>query len=248
LADTHDHRETHALTSQHREAVVRPSSRLSAWLWRLGLRLKFVVLQRHRHNREVVEEIGDLSILVRPGVFNPALFRVTPIFLEWLGEGLVPAGSKVLDLGTGTGVLAIAASSSAARVVAVDSNPTAVECARINAGTNSVADRVEARLGDLFAPVAGERFDLILCNPPYFAGRPSTALESAFRAGDFARRFAGGLAEHLADDGRALVILSSIGDEAGFLAAFAGAGLRVEVLRRCNLVSEIVTLYELRAG
>jgi len=245
LADTHDHRETQALTPQQREAGVRPSPRLLARLWRLGLRLKFVVLQRHRHDREVVEEIGGLSILVRPGVFNPALFRVTPVFLGWLGEGLVPAGSRVLDLGTGTGVLAIAAASSAARVVAADSNPTAVECARINAATNSVADRVEARLGDLFEPVAGERFDLVLCNPPYFAGRPATALESAFRGGDFARRFAGGLGVHLADVGRALVVLSSTGDEAGFLGAFTEAGLRVEVLRRRNLVSEIVTLYEL---
>jgi len=205
-----------------------------------------VLLHHHRHDREVVEEIGGLSILVLPGVFNPTLFRVTPVFLEWLGEGPVPAGSKVLDLGTGTGVLAIAAASTAARVVAVDSNPTAVECARINAETNSVDHRVEVRLGDLFAPVVDDRFDLVLCNPPYFSGLPSTPLESAFRAGDFARRFAQGLGGHLTDDGRALVILSSIGDEEGFLAAFAEAGLVVETVRRRDLISEIVTLYEIR--
>jgi release factor glutamine methyltransferase len=207
-----------------------------------------VFFQRHRHDREVVENIGGLSILVRPGVFNPTLFRVTPVFLGWLGEGLVFAGSKVLDLGTGTGVLAIASASTALRVVAVDSNPTAVECARINAGTNSVNDRLEIRLGDLFEPVAGEQFDLVLCNPPYFAGRPGTRLETAFRAGDFARRFADGLSDHLTDDGRALVVLSNIGDEEGFLAAFAEAGLIVETIRRRNLVSEIITLYEIRVN
>jgi len=206
-----------------------------------------VLLQRHRHDREVVEEIGGLSILVRPGVFNPTLFRVTPIFLEWLGEGLVPAGSRVLDVGTGTGVLAIAAASTAARVVAVDSNPTAIECARINAETNSVDDRLEVRPGDLFAPVVDERFDLVLCNPPYFAGRAETQMDRAFRAGDFARRFARDLGDHLAHDGRALVVLSSIGDEAGFLTAFGQAGLTVEALRRRNLISEMVTLYELAA-
>jgi release factor glutamine methyltransferase len=227
---------------------MRSGPGLLARLWRRGLRLKFILSQRHRHDREVVEEIGGLSILVRPGVFNPTLFRVTPVFLEWLGEGFVAAGSQVLYLGTGTGVLAIAAASTAARVVAVDSNPTAVECARINAESNSVEDRLEVRLGDLFAPVVGESFDLVLCNPPYFAGRPATQLETAFRAGDFAPRFARGLGDHLADDGRALVILSNIGDEGGFLAAFGEAGLTVEVLRRRNLVSEIVTLYELRTG
>lgn len=232
----------------NRRRTLRPGQRLLARLWRLGLQLKFALFQRHRHDREVVEKIGDFSILVRPGVFNPSLFRVTPVFLEWLGEELVPAGSEVLDLGTGTGVLAIAAASKAARVVAVDSNPAAVECARINAATNSVEDRVEIRLGDLFEPVAGETFDLVLCNPPYFSGRPSSELETAFRAGDFAERFARGLGDHLVDRGRALVILSNIGDEAGFLAAFAEAGLAVATARRRDLISEIVTLYEIRAG
>jgi release factor glutamine methyltransferase len=241
-----NHPTDHDLAPTHNDAGARVRSRLLARLWRLGLRLKFVIFQRHRHDREVVERIGDLSILVRPGVFNPTLFRVTTVFLEWLGEGLVPAGSRVLDMGTGTGVLAIAAASTAMRVVAVDSNPTAVKCARINAETNLVDDRLEIRLGDLFEPLAGECFDLVLCNPPYFAGRPETQLETAFRAGDFARRFAHGLGEHLTDDGRALVILSSIGDEGGFLSAFGDAGFSVETLRRRNLVSEILTLHELR--
>lgn len=191
----------------------------------------------------MVERIGDLSILVRPGVFNPTLFRVTPVFLEWLGEGFVPAGSRVLDVGTGTGVLAIAAASSARRVVAVDCNPTAVECARINAAANSVDDRVEIRLGDLFEPVAGECFDLILCNPPYLAGEPATDLEHALLAGDFPDRFARNLPDHLTDGGRALVILSTIGEEDTFIEAFKRVGLGVETIRRRDLISEVVTLF-----
>ena len=218
--------------------------RAVARLWRLGLRLKFVLFQRHRHDRQVREEIGGLSIQILPGVFNPTLFRVTPVFLEWLTEGLVPAGSRVLDVGTGSGVLAIAAASAGALVVAVDSNPAAVDCARINAGTNGVDDRVEIRLGDLFEPVTGEKFDLVLCNPPYFPGQPTTPLETAFRAGDFGRRFARDLGDHLAESGRALVVLSSLGDEPAFLTAFADAGLEVEILRPRNLVSEIATLFE----
>ena len=221
--------------------------RAVARLWRLGLRLKFVLFQRHRHDREVLEEFGGFSIQVRPGVFNPSLFRVTPIFLEWLSEGLVPAGSRVLDVGTGSGVLAIAAASAGARVVAVDSNPAAVDCARINADVNGVDDRVEIRLGDLFEPVTGEKFDLVLCNPPYFPGQPTTSLETAFRAGDFGHRFARDLGDHLTESGRALVVLSNIGDEPNFLGAFAEADLEVEALRRRNLVSEIVTLFAVHA-
>ena len=66
----------------------------------------------------MVETLGGLSIQVLPGVFNPALFRVTPVFLEWLAEDLVPPDATVLDVGTGTGVLAVAAARTAARVAA----------------------------------------------------------------------------------------------------------------------------------
>lgn len=222
--------------------------RAATWVWRLGLRLRFALFQRHRHDREIDEVVGGIAIHVKPGVFNPALFRVTPVFLDWLGEGLVSADARVLDMGTGTGILAIAAASSAARVVGVDSHPSAIKCARINAEANGVADRLDFRCGDLFEPVAGETFDLILCNPPYFRGQPRTRLESAFRAGDFARRFARELGSHLADNGRALIILSSIGDEEGFLSAFDEAGLEFEPTHRRDLISEIVTLYELRSN
>ena len=217
--------------------------RAAARVWRLGLRLRFTLFQQHRHDAAVVENLGGLTIQVLPGVFNPALFRVTPVFLEWLAEDLVPPAATVLDVGTGTGVLAIAAARTAAGVTAVDRNPAAIECARINARRNGVEDRVDFRLGDLFEPVAGERFDLVLCNPPYLEGDPESELEHALLAGDFPDRFARGLPGHLADGGRALVILSDLGEQRRFLAAFGRAGLAAEAIRRRDLVSEVVTLY-----
>ncbi len=60
----------------------------------------------------------------------------------------------------------------ARRVVAVDINPAAVRCAQINALLNQLEQRIEVRRGDLFAPVAGERFDLVLFNPPFLRGAP----------------------------------------------------------------------------
>jgi len=217
--------------------------RAVANLWRLGLGIRFALFQRHRHDAAVVETLDGLTIQVLPGVFNPALFRVTPVFLEWLAEGLVPPDARVLDLGTGTGILAIAAARTATRVTAVDRNPAALECVRINTNRNGVDDRVELRLGDLFEPVAGERFDLILCNPPYLAGEPATDLEHALLAGDFPDRFARNLPDHLTDGGRALVILSTIGEEDTFIEAFKRVGLEVEAIRRRNLISEVVTLF-----
>jgi release factor glutamine methyltransferase len=217
--------------------------RAAARIWRFGLRLRFVLFQRHRHDAAVVETLGDLTVQVLPGVFNPALFRVTPVFLEWLDEDLVPPAAAVLDVGTGTGILAIAAARTAARVTGVDRNPAAIECARINARGNGVEDRVDLRLGDLFEPVAEERFDLVLCNPPYLEGDPDGDLEHALLAGDFPVRFARDLPDHLADGARALVILSDLGEQQRFLDAFDRAGLVAEAIRRRDLISEEVTLF-----
>lgn len=217
--------------------------RIAAAIWRLGLRVRFALLHRHRHDRDADEVIGGIPIHVSPGVFNPALFRVTPVFVGWLSDGLVPPGAVVLDLGTGSGVLAIAAAASASRVTAVDRNAAAVACARDNVAARSLTDRIDVRHGDLFEPVTGERFDLVLVNPPYLPGSPTTELEAAFLVGDFAERFASALPDHLAEGGRALVILSDQGDQGAFLDAFETAGLAAEPIRRRDLVSEIVTLW-----
>ncbi len=76
---------------------------------------------------------------------------------------------RILDLGTGSGCLAIAVAMHVPRaeVTAVDASAAALDVARDNAARHGVA--VRFLQGDWFAPVAGERFDLILANPPYVA-------------------------------------------------------------------------------
>jgi len=74
-------------------------------------------------------------------------------------------GLRVLDLGTGSGVLAILASKlGAGNVVATDVSDRAIKIAKRNAEINGV--EIDFRVGDLFNPVRGELFDLIICNPP----------------------------------------------------------------------------------
>ena len=85
----------------------------------------------------------------------------------------------------------------------------------------------------------------MLSNPPYYAGRPDTAVESAFLAGDWPERLASGLGAHLTADGQALVVLSSDGAEQEFLGAFTSAGFAVDIVKSKDLVSEIVTLYRI---
>jgi methylase of polypeptide subunit release factors len=74
--------------------------------------------------------------------------------------------SSVLDLGTGSGVLALRAAAHAERVVGVDVNPRAIAFARFNAALNGVTN-LEARVGTWLEPVQGERFDLVVGNLPF---------------------------------------------------------------------------------
>jgi methylase of polypeptide subunit release factors len=79
----------------------------------------------------------------------------------------------VLDLGTGCGYHALLAARHAKSVIATDVNPRALAFTEFNAALNGIAN-VECRLGEWFEPVRGERFDLIVANPPFVISPDST--------------------------------------------------------------------------
>jgi HemK-related putative methylase len=205
-------------------------------LWRLWLTWRFRLFQRHRHGRLTLERAGDMPLLVLPDVFNPTLFHTSEALVEQLDCVNVGPGMTVLDMGTGSGIAAIAAARRGARVVAVDISPEAVRCARINALLNRVEDRVEVRCGDLFAPVQGERFDLVLFNPPFYAGAPRALWEYAWRSNDALGRFACELPGALTPSGRALLIVSST--TVGVDEALAGQHFQSQLLWTRDMVSE----------
>jgi SAM-dependent methyltransferase len=82
-----------------------------------------------------------------------------------------------LDLGTGAGILALLAAAHTEHVVAVDSNPRALATAQLNARLNGLA-KIEFLEGDLFEPVRGRQFDLIVCNPPFVVAPQQIYLHS----------------------------------------------------------------------
>lgn len=215
---------------------------------RFLLWLRFWLFQRLRHNRLVLEHVNGRPFLVLPGVFNPTLFRSSELFAKSLSSEWIRSGSTVLDMGTGSGIGAVYAAQWAAHVVAVDVNPEAVCCARINVLLNHVDDRVEVREGDLFEPVCDMRFDAILFNPPFFRGRPRDVSDFAWRSEDVAERFAAGLRGRLAPGGCAWVILSSLGDDEAFLRAFRANGFQADVMLRRDLLSEVMTIYRIGQG
>ena len=128
-----------------------------------------------------------MNPLVPPGVYAPQ--EDTELLAGALFDEPLPPGAEVLDVGTGTGALALEAARRGLRVTAVDVSRRAVWAARLNAVRAGLPVRI--RHGNLFDPVRGESFDLILANPPYVpapdgAGRPRGAAR-AWDAGDDGR-------------------------------------------------------------
>ncbi len=198
---------------------------------------------RHRYDDFRVERMRGLSFLVMPSVFNPKVPRTGEFLASMLDANLLDRAHEVLDMGSGSGVCAVFAAKLAARVVAVDINPAAVRCTAINALLNGVEHYVEARQGDLFAPVSGERFDVILFNPPFLRGTPRDDRDRAWRSVDVGERFAAGLTDHLKPGGSALVVLSTFGDARHFLEELGKRSLRISVLAKRRFVNERLIVF-----
>jgi methylase of polypeptide subunit release factors len=212
-----------------------------------GFRRPFL---RRRLGRVTVEEIDGVALVVLPEVFNPAVFRTGALLARAVADWAAPKDLRteevrVLDLGTGSGVGALFAARRGFRVVAVDVNPEAARCARINALVHRLEERIEARQGDLFAPVSDERFDLVLFNPPFFRGEPADDLDRAWRGTDVLERFAAGLGTVLKPAGEALLVLSTDGEGESLVRTLAKTWT-VEAAMRRDFGNEIVTAYRVR--
>jgi HemK-related putative methylase len=214
--------------------------------WRTVLRAKLALLDRRRYERTVLESVDGLHLVVLPDVFNPKLLRSGAVLVSQLRRSdVLPPGSRVLDLGSGSGAAGLAAARRGCQVVAVDINPSAVRCTRINALLNNL--EIDVRQGDLFAPVADERFDVVLFNPPYYRGVPRDALDHAWRSKDVPERFAAELASHLTAAGHALVVLSSDADPDVFLSGLSRRGLRHAVAARRDFLNEVMSVHRVQA-
>lgn len=121
------------------------------------------------------------------------------------------AAGAALDLGTGCGIIALHLRRFAERVVATDVSERALRIAALTLALNDV-DGVELRRGSLFAPVAGERFDLVASNPPFVItpraeGVPAFEYRDGGRAGDaLMASVVSGAAAHLAPGGQARML------------------------------------------
>ncbi len=153
--------------------------------------------------RQYVEGVAgfrllDLAVDPRVLIPRPETEGLVELVLGWAagrwgargaGTGERATGT-VLEIGTGSGCIALslAVEGRFSRIVATDVSAEALEVARANLAATHPAVVPELRLGSLFEPVAGERFDVIVSNPPYIAEAEYADLDAGVR--DFEPRVA----------------------------------------------------------
>jgi methylase of polypeptide subunit release factors len=172
----------------------------------------------------------DGRIYPHYGVFSP----IRGEYVELVAQAPLAAGCKLaFDIGTGTGVLAaVLARRGVQHVVATDMDARALSCARDNVERLGLSAQVDVVKADLFPE---GRAPLVVCNPPWLPGRPSSSLEAAVYDPDsrMLKGFLGGLAAHLTDNGEGWLILSDLAEHLGLrpreqlLGWIADAGLQV---------------------
>jgi len=189
----------------------------------------------------------ELDLVVLPGVLHPRHFASSR-FLAAYADALDLRGLAALDLGTGSGLLAMVLARRGAEVMAADVDPVAVSCATENVRRNGFANRVSVVESDVFQRLPEHRrFDLVLSNPPFFPRDPTHPADRAFAAGATNRFFAdlaATLAGRLNAHGRLIMVFSSDADVGPVLDALAAHGFVGRPLRSHRSFFETLTIFE----
>jgi len=178
-----------------------------------SLRELLGVIGAHEWRRKGVF-IPALDERIHPwyGVFSP----VRGEYVELVAQAPLRADATLaFDIGTGTGVLStVLAHRGLQGVLATDMDERALGCARANVERLGLAGQVEVVRADLYPE---GRADLVVCNPPWLPGKPSSAIEYAVYDPDsrMLRGFLSGLKEHLRADGEGWLILSDLAEHLG---------------------------------
>lgn len=166
----------------------------------------------------------------------------TRLLARTIASSGLARGRRVLDVATGGGAVAVAAARAGARsVTAVDLSTRSVLTARLNGLLNGV--RVDVRRGDLFAPVRGERFDLVTANPPYVPAPdgvlPRHRIGRCWDAGTDGRavldRICAEVPRMLAAEGVLLLTHSAVSGADQTLAQLRAAGLDACIVARSRV-------------
>jgi methylase of polypeptide subunit release factors len=192
---------------------------------------------------------AGFSLIIRPTVFHPRYFISSECFAEFIGN-LDLTGKHVIDVGTGSGILALAAArAGAARVIATDINPGAALSAAENADANGVGYCVVGLCTDLLSAVAPHPlFDVIFSNLPKHAAEPLDLSDRGWHAGPDYRDVAGLFEQarlRLKPTGLLFVMLSSDSDLGLLTSLMERAGFRVRIAYEHSIFIESFILFKL---
>ncbi|MEJ6004364.1 50S ribosomal protein L3 N(5)-glutamine methyltransferase [Paucibacter sp. AS339] len=228
----------------------------AAWLvlWRCGLALDS--LDEHEQLELTTEQEQQITVLLDERISSrkPAAYLTREAWLQGIPfyvdeRSIVPRSliaeliadasidawlsdqtQRVLDLCTGNGSLAVLAAMAWPEVTvdAIDLSPDALQVARINVDKHELGARIRLLQGDGLSPAAGQRYDLILCNPPYvnsdsmsklpaeYRAEPELALAGGSDGMDFVRGLLAQASQHLSPHG---VLVLEIGNEREYFEA-----------------------------
>ena len=189
----------------------------------------------------------DDTFIINENVYEPA--EDTFLIAEKMK---IKKNDIVLDMGTGCGILAIIAAKIAAKIIAVDINPYAIESAKKNAEMNSIIGEIDFRKGDLFKPIKeNERFNLILFNSPYLPSEPDKKncwINKAWSGGKDGRQiidqFIKDAPDYLLPKGRILLVQSSLSNIQKTLETLKNLDFRTKVVAHIKVPFEKIVLIE----
>jgi len=191
--------------------------------------------------KEVV--IGDKNYIVSEKVFNPKRFYTSELMLANMQ---IKEGSIVLDMGTGSGVLAIEAAKKASVVFAADISKEAIKIARENAELNGI-NNIEFIQSDLFSSLPHIKFDIILFNPPYLDLKPKSIFDYAIC--DYKKRtikrFLKEAKDYLKENGHIEIAYSSIADPYVVMEYAKNIGWKIEKIAEKKIPGEKLYVFKL---
>ncbi|MDZ4665555.1 MAG: methyltransferase [Bacteroidota bacterium] len=135
--------------------------------------------------KDRTSKVNGLTLNVKTGVFHPAYFFSSTFFSEFITQ-LDLKNKTFLDVGCGSGILALMAYNKGGRVTALDISWQAVQNTKDNFRLNfiNIEDDFEVIQSDLFGSLQKQKFDVIAINPPYFFKAPSNEGEYAWNCGE----------------------------------------------------------------
>jgi len=196
---------------------------------------------------------GALTIELHPEVYEPA--EDTFQLLETIK---LEKDDRVLELGTGCGLIALSCAQQGSKVVCTDINPYATALAKRNYQINRplIKGSIDVRNGDMFSVIrSDERFDIIIFNPPYLPTRTEdrvgdtgwfdVATDGGADGLFITKRFLKGLSKHLAKNGCAYTVFSSLSNRIKFEKYISDEGLTSDIVSSRVYGDEQIDIYRL---